>query len=104
MGALKGKNTLGTTTESYDRMAREYAVRNSCISRIQGQIDLFRKNLPRNGSVLDAGCGHGRDARYLYERGHEVVGIDLSLELLALARASAPVSYTHLTLPTSDLV
>ena len=28
------------------------------------------------GSVLDAGCGTGENARYLASRGHEVWGID----------------------------
>ncbi|HTT87036.1 MAG TPA: methyltransferase domain-containing protein [Acidimicrobiales bacterium] len=41
-------------------------------------------------SVLDAGCGTGRVAIELARRGHEVVGVDLDDEMLAVARARAP--------------
>lgn len=37
------------------------------------------------GRVLDAACGTGRHADYLAALGHDVVGIDLSAEMLACA-------------------
>jgi SAM-dependent methyltransferase len=42
------------------------------------------------GSVLDAGCGTGRVAMELARRGHDVVGIDLDPQMLAVAREKAP--------------
>ena len=44
------------------------------------------------GSVLDAGCGTGRHTAYLAERGHDVVGIDSSSEMLALAKVKVPTA------------
>src|SRR5439155_21947315 len=38
------------------------------------------------GRVLDVGCGAGRVALYLQERGHDVVGIDLSPLAVEIAR------------------
>jgi SAM-dependent methyltransferase len=51
------------------------------------------------GRVLDAGCGTGRVAIELDRRGHQVVGVDLDPEMLAVARAKAP----HLTWVEADL-
>jgi SAM-dependent methyltransferase len=44
------------------------------------------------GRALDAACGTGRHARWLAERGHDVVGIDACEEMLAVARASVPAA------------
>jgi len=42
------------------------------------------------GTVLDAGCGTGRHAARLLAAGHEVIGVDSSPEMLAVARAKLP--------------
>src|SRR5207248_9495923 len=44
------------------------------------------------GRALDAACGTGRHARHLAELGHDVVGIDLTPEMLARARAAVPAA------------
>lgn len=38
------------------------------------------------GRALDAGCGHGADARWLAARGWKVTAVDVSAEALAQAR------------------
>lgn len=42
------------------------------------------------GTALDVGCGEGRDARWLAERGWKVTGLDLSDVAIARARALSP--------------
>jgi SAM-dependent methyltransferase len=42
------------------------------------------------GRALDAACGTGRHARHLVELGHEVLGVDLTPEMLAVAAANVP--------------
>jgi SAM-dependent methyltransferase len=42
------------------------------------------------GVALDAACGTGRHAEYLAARGHQVIGVDSSPEMLARARARVP--------------
>lgn len=49
--------------------------------------------------ICDLACGQGRVARYLADRGAQVVGVDLSAKLLAIARhheASEPRGITYL--------
>jgi 2-polyprenyl-3-methyl-5-hydroxy-6-metoxy-1,4-benzoquinol methylase len=41
----------------------------------------------RGARVLDVACGHGRASRGLARLGADVVGVDISAELIALARA-----------------
>jgi SAM-dependent methyltransferase len=42
------------------------------------------------GTVLDAACGTGRHARHLVELGHEVLGVDLTPEMLERAERAVP--------------
>nr|WP_281387053.1 class I SAM-dependent methyltransferase [Jiangella mangrovi] len=39
---------------------------------------------------MDAACGTGRHAAYLAELGHTVIGVDSSLDMLAVARTKVP--------------
>src|SRR5262245_18491004 len=60
--------------------------------------DLITAALPRNGCVLEAGCGLGQYVILLRERGWRVVGIDWSVDALRAARQAGgvPVAVSEL--------
>ena len=47
--------------------------------------DKFLQLLPESASILDFGCGSGRDTKYFLEKGYQVVATDGSAELCRLA-------------------
>jgi SAM-dependent methyltransferase len=79
---------------SYDQLADEY------VRRIYGELqhkpldrqllDDLADRVRDTGVVCDLGCGPGHVSRYLWERGVEVCGIDLSSELVERARRLNP--------------
>jgi ubiquinone/menaquinone biosynthesis C-methylase UbiE len=48
------------------------------------------------GVALDAACGTGRFAEFLARRGHRVIGVDSSPDMLALARQRVPGAKFHI--------
>jgi len=47
----------------------------------------FLKELPKNATILELGCGHGRILNYLHQKGFtKVRGIDISNEQIMLAK------------------
>ena len=55
-----------------------------------GEARLVDALLPRRARVLDAGSGTGRVGAVLHAAGHEVVGVDGDLHLVAAAEADHP--------------
>jgi SAM-dependent methyltransferase len=55
-----------------------------------GEARLVDAFLPRHARVLDAGCGPGRVGAFLYDAGHDVVGVDVDPVLIAAAEADHP--------------
>ena len=55
-------------------------------------LDAFAESIGSQdvGPVLDAGCGPGRVAAYLADRGLDVCGVDISVEMIAAARTAHP--------------
>lgn len=47
-------------------------------------------------ALLDAACGTGRFADFLAKRGHRVIGVDSSPDMLAYARRRVPGGEFHL--------
>lgn len=45
----------------------------------------FEKYLPKNGSLLDAGSGSGRDTKYFLDKGYNVTAFDYSPRLAAIS-------------------
>lgn len=84
-------NTVG---RSYDRVAGEYAarifdeLRDKPLDR--ALLERFADATRAAGVVYDLGTGPGHVARYLHERGVDVVGLDISAEMVAEARRRCP--------------
>jgi len=45
----------------------------------------FLPRLSRQAHILDVGCGSGRDSRYFRQQGHQIIAIDASRQVAALA-------------------
>lgn len=52
--------------------------------------ELVLKYCPRAKNVLELACGTGTFLKYFYEQGFDVTGVDVSPEMLALARHKVP--------------
>lgn len=55
-----------------------------------GLLRILRRGGVKDGRVVDLGCGSGIWAERLTRAGYDVLGIDLSTAMLALAREKAP--------------
>lgn len=69
-------------SQTYDAPLRLFPVEEPAVRGLLG-------GLPP-GRVLDAACGTGRHSVWLAAQGHEVIGVDLSPDMLARARAKLP--------------
>lgn len=60
---------------------------------------LIQAHAPRTNSILNLGCGSGRHDQELIRFGYQITGVDLSEEMLAIARQKADehpqLSYRH---------
>ncbi|WP_276259293.1 class I SAM-dependent methyltransferase [Haloglomus litoreum] len=95
---------VARTRETYERIADDYRERNAAVDPVEPLLERFRDVLPTDGApgdpggtaegprVLDAGCGHGRDAAWLAARGCRVVGLDFAAAQLGHAREVAPAA------------
>jgi SAM-dependent methyltransferase len=85
----------------YDLIAGHYVERNTNPSNDFTDFrDQFVSVVSRNGTVADLGCGPGRDVATLTTAGMRVVGVDLSLGMLARASTyGLPVIRGDICLP-----
>lgn len=73
------------TRAFYDRTAQTYFGRTRDLD-LDDLYHPFLSQLEPGTRILDAGCGPGRDLKRFADRGFEVVGIDASSSMVALAR------------------
>ena len=75
------------TLNYYDENAVEFAIKTAHID-MHDLYELFLNQLPKRDtqSILDVGCGSGRDANYFAKQGYEVTAIDASAELIQWAQ------------------
>jgi 8-oxo-dGTP pyrophosphatase MutT (NUDIX family) len=76
----------GQTTQTYDETAPDFAAK-FCATDLSAQLDRFCAHLRPGATVLDLGCGPGRDLLNLAEWGFWAVGLDRSAGMLRQATA-----------------
>ena len=75
---------MNETIKYYNQNAEEF-VSGTVNADMALTRDRFLKWLPNGASILDAGCGSGRDARVFKDKGYIVDAFDASEELCRLA-------------------
>ena len=71
---------------------------------VTGEARLLDAIAHPGSRILDAGCGQGRTAGALADRGHVVVGVDIDATLLQAARVDHPgPTYVEMDLASLDL-
>jgi SAM-dependent methyltransferase len=79
------------TVTGYAAWATSYDGPGNVTVALEGEVvHALLHELPPASSVLDAACGTGRHTAFLVARGHDVVGIDTSPEMLAIAKEKVP--------------
>lgn len=82
---------ITSTIAVYDKVAKEYTKR----AEARGpkiERSHFMKIIPEHGTILDVGCGSGRDTKVFCDHGFILTGVDLSEKLLEIAKHEAPTA------------
>src|SRR5215208_6256604 len=85
-----------TTIAYYDRFAREFwhGTRHHDVSQNYAAfLEAIEGDPPY--SILDLGCGPGRDLSHFRSLGHKAVGLDGSQQFVAMARAHSGCEVLH---------
>jgi SAM-dependent methyltransferase len=77
---------MDTTIQFYNNMAADF-VQGTIHADVEFLRQSFLKYLPQGATILDLGCGSGRDSKYFLDKGYSVTAVDGSEELCRLAGA-----------------
>jgi 8-oxo-dGTP pyrophosphatase MutT (NUDIX family) len=77
------------TRKSYESSAFDYA-RNVEGLHPHKEAERFLSLIPSGKTIIDIGCGSGRDVKKFSDRGFHVTGIDFSPSMIEIARSNAP--------------
>ncbi|MBT3285118.1 class I SAM-dependent methyltransferase [Candidatus Bathyarchaeota archaeon] len=85
------KDILDLNKKAWDNIAGRYDERSGALKEFSDVFNAFTGKLPRNGRVLDLGCGTGLPyASHLVKNGFDVLGVDLSEEMVKVATRNVP--------------
>jgi len=84
------ENALEVVRSGYDRLTERYVQERGRIVNWR-EVKAFSSLLPEKARVFDAGSGPGIPiAEFLVQSGYEVVGLDISSEMVSAARKNVP--------------
>jgi 2-polyprenyl-3-methyl-5-hydroxy-6-metoxy-1,4-benzoquinol methylase len=78
----------------YDEKGQDFFDRTVHLD-IHELYDLFAEYLPKGASILDAGCGSGRDSKAFMERGYKLSAFDGSATMAKLASEFTGLEVKH---------
>ncbi len=97
------KKILDLNKRAWDNIADRYDARSGALKEFSEVFITFMEKLPEKGRVLDLGCGTGLpNARHLVENGFDVLGVDLSEEMVKVASRNIPEA-TFVQLSMSEI-
>ena len=81
--------------KGYDQIAPHFGVFRSQFSNDE-QLEFLCSLIPEEAKILDVGSGTGIPvARYFVRKGYEVIGVDISEEMIKLAKKNVPEATFH---------
>lgn len=95
--------TLQNTLNYYNQNAQSFTAATVSVDFTATQTR-FTAYLPEGASILDFGCGSGRDTKYFLSQGFRVEAIDGSEELCKLASEYTGISVKHMLFQELDAV
>jgi SAM-dependent methyltransferase len=66
---------------------RDYALKST-----PGILEIFKQHQLDSGLILELGCGSGLSAEILHQSGYQVLGIDISEAMVAIAQTRVPTA------------
>ncbi len=74
-----------TSTQKYYQDNAKRFIEETLDKDMHVQYELFETYIAKPSSILDAGCGSGRDSLYFKNKGHEVTAFDNSVQMCDFA-------------------
>ena len=75
---------MNNTIQYYNNNANEYFDSTSQVN-LEELYDKFLSYIPAGGSIMDLGCGSGRDVKWFRDHGYDAYGLDASEKLVSIA-------------------
>ena len=94
---------MSDIADAYDQWADQYDTNDNRTRDLEGHAlrTIFGQVQRPLASVLEIGCGTGKNSEYLVTRAQQVLGVDFSLEMLA--RAQAKLSGANIKFDFADV-
>ena len=81
---------MNETINYYERNAKEF-VNSTAYVEFSEMQDLFLSIIKEGATILDFGCGSGRDTRYFLQKGYRVTALDGSAEICRIAEENTGI-------------